>query len=98
MHLTTHLDEGLIFKYVAFAKISNIVFPFVAGSNNKYWTLDDHDTLESANTETITFLLEFCDHSRVQIKSASNGRYLLGEQNGLVTATADKKKATMWEF
>jgi len=71
---------------------------YIKGSNNKYWTLDDHDTLESANTETITFLLEFCDNSRVHIKASSNGKYLLGEQNGLVTATADKKKATMWEF
>jgi len=69
------------------------------GHNGKYLSVGTDGGL-NANNEFAEqpFVIELRGHSRLALR-ASNGCYVRGEQNGIVSATAvELAKATFWEY
>ena len=70
----------------------------IAGSNGKYWSVDEEGMVNADSAEPHPFICEMRTQSRFAIK-APNGCYIKGEQNGIFCAkTAEWQKATMWEY
>ena len=68
-----------------------------AGMSNKYLSLTD-DNMISANSENIDeFEIMLSKQSKMIIK-ASNGKFIVGEQNGLFRAIGSQEKATLWSY
>jgi fascin 1 len=67
--------------------------------NERYLSIDPEDGgLVAATVDPQPFLLELRGQSRLAIRLQS-GSYLVGQQNGLVTAkTTDIEQATLWEY
>jgi hypothetical protein len=70
-----------------------------AGNNGKYWCVDKDGFISAESASAQPFYMELCGQSKCVLRAASNGCYLKGEQNGIITAkSADRATATAWEY
>ncbi len=77
----------------------NVVYHCCAGSNGKYWCVDKDSFVSAESISAQAFYMELCGQSKCVLRAASNGCYLKGEQNGIITAKSqDRATATAWEY
>ena len=72
----------------------------LVGSNGRYWTVDGGDgSVIVDSSQPQPFIVELYKRSRLAIRSAVNGNYISGEQNGSVSAKYPHlERATLWEY
>jgi len=69
------------------------------GSNGRYWSVDDDGSVTVTSEQPQPFIVELYRRSRLAIRSAINGNYVSGEQNGCVWVKhPDLERATLWEY
>jgi len=67
-------------------------------ANGKYLSVDSDGGIVASQSAPQSFIFELRGHSKMVVK-APNGKYLRGEQNGIITASSvDYSKATLWEY
>jgi len=69
----------------------------VTTSNGTGWRIDANGNLIADSKEGDKFIMEFRQGNSVIIR-ANNGKYLKGDHNGSVTATASSANCTQWEI
>ncbi|KAF6024388.1 hypothetical protein EB796_017300 [Bugula neritina] len=76
-----------------------MIIQLAKGSNGKYWSSDGGQVLCVGEAgEATGFQLELLGNSRVGLKT-TEGKYLRGENNGVLTASGDEiKNDTKYEF
>lgn len=71
---------------------------FLKGHNGHYIGVDGEGCINADQAKPQPFFVELRGHSKMAIKTA-NGCYLVGEQNGIITAKGrDAQKGAMWEY
>ncbi|XP_066935732.1 fascin-like isoform X1 [Clytia hemisphaerica] len=67
-------------------------------SKGKSWKVDGTSHLVQSSDEGDLFLFELCSKNKMRIQ-ASNGKYLKGDHNGVITASAGKDdRNILWEY
>ncbi|ESO06587.1 hypothetical protein HELRODRAFT_184944 [Helobdella robusta] len=71
---------------------------YFKGHNGRYWSIDGEGNVNADSSEPHPFIIELRKYTKMAIKAA-NGCYLIGEQNGIISAKGkDVQKAVMWEY